>query len=137
MTSYNPAMQKASFTDDAVEVVSAGRVSKRIAKLDGLRVTLVTFGKGASVAEDGVATGALATTLCEEAHVGYVFQGALGVRQRDGSEEVFRAGDVMLLPPGHDAWTVGDEDFVFVQFSRGSDDYYGQGKSAGVAKGVS
>ena len=39
MPSYNPAMQKASFTDDAVEVVSAGRVSKRIAKLDGLRVT--------------------------------------------------------------------------------------------------
>src|SRR6187200_2702442 len=87
MTSYNPAMQKASFTDDAVEVVSAGRVSKRIAKLDGLRVTLVTFGKGASVAEDGVATGALATALCEEPHVGYVLQGALGVRQRDGSQE--------------------------------------------------
>jgi ethanolamine utilization protein EutQ (cupin superfamily) len=136
MACYNPAMQKASFTDDGVEVVSAGRVSKRVAKLDGLSVTLVTFGKGASVAEDGVATGFLDTELCEEAHVGYVLQGALGVRQRDGSEEVFRAGDVMLLPPGHDAWTVGDEDFVFVQFSRGSDDYYGESVSAAVAKGV-
>jgi hypothetical protein len=31
----------------------------------------------------------------------------------------------MLLPPGHDAWTVGDEPCVFVEFSRGND-YYGR-----------
>lgn len=136
MTGYNPSMQKASFTDDTVEVVTAGRISKRVAKLDGMSVTLVTFGKGASIAEDGVATGLMHTRLCEEAHVGYVLQGALGVRQRDGSEEIFRAGDVMLLPPGHDAWTVGEEDFMFVQFSRGTDDYYGQDASAGFANGV-
>lgn len=71
-----------------------------------------------------MATGVLDTEMCELAHVGYVLQGALGVRQRGGSEEVFKAGDIMLLPPGHEAWTVGDEDCVFVEFSRGSDDYY-------------
>jgi hypothetical protein len=27
----------------------------------------------------------------------------------------------MLLPPGHDAWSVGDEPCVFVEFSRGND----------------
>jgi hypothetical protein len=41
----------------------------------------------------------------------------------DGSEDVFAGGDVMLLPPGHDAWTVGDEACTFVEFSRGGDYY--------------
>jgi hypothetical protein len=29
----------------------------------------------------------------------------------------------MMLPPGHDAWTVGDEPCTFVEFSRGNDYY--------------
>jgi hypothetical protein len=45
------------------------------------------------------------------------------VRMADGSEEVFSAGDVMLLPPGHDAWSVGDEARTFIEFSRGNDYY--------------
>ena len=125
MRSYNPAMQKASFADDDVEHVEIGRISKRVAHLDGLSATLVTFGKGASVTEDGVKTGYLGDLkMCPLAHVGYVVKGALGVRQEDGSEEQFNAGDIMLLPPHHEAWTVGDEDCVFVEFSRGADDYY-------------
>ncbi len=35
-----------------------------------------------------------------------------------------RSGEVMLLPPGHDAWTVGDQACTFVEFSKGND-YYG------------
>jgi hypothetical protein len=30
---------------------------------------------------------------------------------------------VMLLPPGHDAWTVGDQACIFVEFSKGNDYY--------------
>jgi hypothetical protein len=41
----------------------------------------------------------------------------------DGAEEDFGPNDVMLLPPGHDAWTLGDEPCVFVEFSRGYEDY--------------
>jgi uncharacterized cupin superfamily protein len=55
--------------------------------------------------------------------VALVISGALGVQMADGSEEVFSAGDVMLLPPGHDAWTVGEEACTFVEFSRGNDYY--------------
>ncbi len=43
----------------------------------------------------------------------------------DGSAQDYSAGDVMLLPPGHDAWTVGDEPARFVEFSRGNDYYAG------------
>jgi hypothetical protein len=44
----------------------------------------------------------------------------------DGSEQDFSKNDVMLLlPPGHDAWSVGNEPCVFVEFSRGNDYYAG------------
>ena len=64
------------------------------------------------------------TESCQLPHVALVLSGALHVVMDDGSEEDFRKNDVMLLPPGHDAWTIGDEPCVFVEFSRGND-YYG------------
>lgn len=122
---YNPSMQKANFDSPSNEYIPIGRIYKKVAHLDGVDATLVTFPKGASVAEDAVKTGYLGDLdKCPLAHIGYILRGSLRVRQSDGSEEQFDAGDVMMLPPGHDAWTVGDEDCVFVEFSRGSEDYY-------------
>lgn len=122
---FNPTMQKADFVGPDVEHVQIGRIFKKVAHLDGVDATLVTFPKGASVAEDAVKTGYLGDLHnCPLAHIGYIIRGSLRVRQEDGSEEQFDAGEVMMLPPGHDAWTVGDEDCVFVEFSRGSEDYY-------------
>lgn len=63
------------------------------------------------------------TDLCELPHVALVTAGVLHVEDRDGASEDFGPGDVMLLPPGHDAWTVGDVDCTFVEFSRGNDYY--------------
>lgn len=45
-------------------------------------------------------------------------------REVVGSVDEFTAGDVMLLPPGHADWCVGDVDCTFVEFSQGND-YYG------------
>jgi hypothetical protein len=123
---HNPSMQKASFDKD-FELVEFGRIVKRVVKLDGVEATLVRFGAGASVKEDAVDPGLLGEhKSCPLAHVAYILEGAIRIRQSDGSEDVFRAGDIMMLPPGHDAWTVGDEDCLFVEFSRGSADYYGE-----------
>ena len=103
MGNYNPAMQRVhSDVDSDVH----GLISKRTAQLDGLSVAQVTFNKGARWSND--LKDFAGTELCELPHVALVIDGALGVRMADGSEEVFSAGDVMLLPPGHDAWTVGD-----------------------------
>ena len=63
------------------------------------------------------------TDQCELPHVALVTAGALRVVLSDGSQEDFSAGDVMLLPPGHDAWTVGDQACTFVEFSKGNDYY--------------
>ena len=43
----------------------------------------------------------------------------------DGSKEDFSAGEIMLLPPGHDAWCVGKTACIFVEFSQGNN-YYNQ-----------
>ncbi len=121
MVDFHPGMQKASFADIDSDV--HGLISKRTAVLNGVSVTQVTFDKGARWSND--LREYAGTDLCERPHVAVVTSGALGVRMTDGSEEVFAAGDVMLLPPGHDAWSVGDEACTFVEFSRGGDYYTG------------
>jgi uncharacterized cupin superfamily protein len=40
----------------------------------------------------------------------------------DGTEAEIGPGDVATIEPGHDAWTVGDEPAVLVQFGEGRPD---------------
>ena len=47
---------------------------------------------------------------CMIHHVGYVVSGRLQVMHGDGTELEIAAGDAFVIEPGHDAWTVGDED---------------------------
>jgi quercetin dioxygenase-like cupin family protein len=52
--------------------------------------------------------------LCEAAHTGVVLQGRMRVRMKDGSETEVGPGDTFYMPPGHDAWTVGNQACVLV-----------------------
>lgn len=54
------------------------------------------------------------TQSCMVRHSGYCLSGQMTVHADDGSEVTVRAGDVFVLEPGHDAWTVGDEACVLV-----------------------
>ena len=56
------------------------------------------------------------THSCEAPHFQYHVSGVLRVRMDDGREFDCRAGDVSLFASGHDAWTVGDEPAVVVDF---------------------
>jgi len=108
-------MQKARLTAaerEEIEREGVHGISKQDVRLDTVTVKNVRFEVGAT------------TKGCMLAHVAYVLSGCIKIRMTDGSEEVFAAGDVMMLPPGHDAWTVGDEPCEFIEFSRGTDDYY-------------
>jgi hypothetical protein len=62
------------------------------------------------------------TRSCEAPHFQYHVAGVLRVRMDDGSEFDCKPGDVSLLPSGHDAWTVGNENAVVVDF-QGMIDY--------------
>jgi hypothetical protein len=61
------------------------------------------------------------TDSCEAPHFQYHLSGRLGIRMDDGSEFVAEPGDVTSLPSGHDAWVVGDEPAVVVDWFGASD----------------
>jgi len=65
------------------------------------------------------------TTSCEAPHFQYHVSGRLGIKMDDGTEFVAGPGDVTALPSGHDAWVVGDEPVVVVDWSGASK--FGQG----------
>ena len=56
------------------------------------------------------------TNSCEAPHFQYHVSGTLHVVMDDGTEKDCKAGDVSSLPPGHDAWVVGNEPAVVVDF---------------------
>jgi hypothetical protein len=62
------------------------------------------------------------TKSCEAPHFQYHVSGTLRVVMDDGTEMDLKAGDVSLLPSGHDAWVVGNEPVVVVDF-QGMADY--------------
>jgi len=47
-------------------------------------------------------------------HTGICVSGQMAVRSDDGTEVTIGAGDVVVIEPGHDAWTVGDEACVLL-----------------------
>ena len=62
------------------------------------------------------------TELCEAAHEGYVVSGRMHLVFRDGRTLDCATGDLMVCPPGHDAWVVGDEPCVIIDWA-GFHDY--------------
>jgi quercetin dioxygenase-like cupin family protein len=56
------------------------------------------------------------TESCEVEHIGYVLRGQMKVVMAGGDELVVEPGDVFHMPAGHDAWTVGDEACVVLDF---------------------
>ncbi|MFF8840742.1 cupin domain-containing protein [Streptomyces sp. NPDC015130] len=66
------------------------------------------------------------TDSCMASHVGYIVSGRMKVVMDDGETVEFGAGDFMEVKPGHDAWVLGDEPCValdwvgFVDYAQAS-----------------
>jgi hypothetical protein len=56
------------------------------------------------------------TDSCQVDHVGYCIAGKLHVSYADGTEADITPGEVYRIGPGHDAWVVGNEPMVSVEF---------------------
>jgi quercetin dioxygenase-like cupin family protein len=91
-----------TFRDDTG---SAGRIV-----VGGLSIWRVVFEPGWRYTEhaDG--------ELCPAPHAAYIESGRLHVLTDDGTEAEGGPGAVMVIEPGHDAWTVGGEPCVFIDF---------------------
>ena len=57
------------------------------------------------------------TDSCLVPHTQYHISGRLRVRMDDGTEVEYGPGDVAVIPPGHDAWVLGNEPVVVIDFS--------------------
>jgi quercetin dioxygenase-like cupin family protein len=62
------------------------------------------------------------TDSCQAAHTGYVVSGRMMVVMDDGEEMEYGPGDFASMAPGHDAWIVGDEPCVVIDWE-GFGDY--------------
>jgi hypothetical protein len=56
------------------------------------------------------------TERCQAAHLGYVVSGRLHVLHNDGMEGEVGPGYAYRIEPGHDAWVIGDEPLVALEF---------------------
>jgi len=57
------------------------------------------------------------TDSCQQHHTGYIISGRMKVRMNDGTEMECGQGEVAVIPPGHDAWVVGNEPCVGIDFT--------------------
>lgn len=56
------------------------------------------------------------TRSCEAPHFCYIVSGRLAVVMDDGTRAELAPGDVAIIPPGHDAWVIGEERCVMLDF---------------------
>jgi hypothetical protein len=56
------------------------------------------------------------TDSCQAPHMLYCESGRMKVAMDDGTEQEIGPGDVATIAPGHDAWIVGDEPCVMIDF---------------------
>jgi hypothetical protein len=56
------------------------------------------------------------TDSCQVSHFGYCVAGGMRVRMDDGTERELAPGELVAIPPGHDAEVIGNETCVFLDF---------------------
>src|SRR3954454_25154713 len=69
---------------------------------------------------------AAGTDSCQTRHFGVAQSGRLVVSHEDSPGVEITAGDAYLIEPAHDAWVVGDEGFVGLEFEAKSATEYGR-----------
>lgn len=109
-----PRLQRKSFaTPDQVRKFPTGQCD--IVALDDISVGRFVFRPGWRWSND--VQPLAGTKSCQFRHLGYAISGSLEVRMDDGTSLVIRAGEAYEIPPGHDAWVVGDETWDSIEFA--------------------
>jgi class 3 adenylate cyclase/quercetin dioxygenase-like cupin family protein len=98
---------------DEVRVVDKARVE--LVELGELAVGRAIFEPGWRWSEH--VKPIVGTESCQVHHIGYVMSGHLHVEMTDGASLEVVGGDAFEIPPGHDAWVIGDEPWVSVDWA--------------------
>jgi quercetin dioxygenase-like cupin family protein len=92
----------------------AGKGQAAVVNIAGQPVMYVTYEPGWRWSEH--LKPILGTESCEATHLLYCLSGRLRVETNRGEQGEIGPGDVAAIEPGHDAWTVGEEPCVAVDF---------------------
>ncbi len=105
--------EKANF-DEATDVREFPHGRVEVVEVAGGEVARLTLMPGWKWSEH--VKPKVGTDLCQGAHFQYVISGRVMVEMADGTQIEIGPGDVNMLPAGHDAWVLGDEDCVVVDW---------------------
>ena len=111
MTTGNKGSAKSLTQPD--DHLSKGGVEIDLVQLGDLKVKRSTYPPGWRFSER------MGAPICYDTHVGYALGGHIAVELRDGTTLRVGPGDAFMIPAGHDAYVLGDEPFVMVQFDEG------------------
>ena len=89
-----------------------------LVNLDGVTIAKVTFEPGWRWSE--CVKPLVGTNSCQATHIGYGLSGRLHIVMDDVREYESGPGEASVVPPGHDAWVVGDESYVSIDFDLGT-----------------
>lgn len=106
--------------DTPQETRTFGNGKLELVNLESGPVGRATFGPGWRWSQD--VKPIAGTESCQAAHLGYFVSGRMKVAMDDGQEMDFGPGDFAVIPAGHDAWTVGEEPCVVIDW-QGFADY--------------
>ena len=109
-----PRLQRRSF-NDSEEIRKFPNGELRLVTLDDIVFGEFVFQPGWRWSQD--VRPIAGTTQCQHRHVGFVVSGQLHVVMNDGASMDFVKGDTYEIPPGHDAWVVGDTPYHGIEFS--------------------
>jgi mannose-6-phosphate isomerase-like protein (cupin superfamily) len=96
--------------DSPDETRPAGAGEARIINVGDMGIMHVTLQPGWKWSND--VKPIAKTDSCQAPHLNYLISGRMHVVMDDGTEEDFGPGDIAVIPPGHDAWVVGNEPVV-------------------------
>ncbi len=100
---------------DSKEVVQLPRTKIQSVSVAGRKVARFELQKGWKWSQD--VKPVVKTEWCEAPHFQYLISGRFHSKLKDGTEIEAKAGDVYYVPAGHDAWVVGDEPAVGIEFT--------------------
>ncbi len=96
------------------EVRTPDKTAINVVRLGSTEVGRFTFQPGWKWSE--CIKPVVGTDSCQADHLGYAISGRIHIEHEDGTSLELGAGEAYRIAPGHDAWVVGDEPFVGVEF---------------------
>jgi quercetin dioxygenase-like cupin family protein len=107
-------VRKSLDTPEETRPFEGGTGQLQLVNLEGGAVGRATFQPGWKWSEH--VKPIAKTDSCQAAHTGYYVSGRMKVVMDDGEEMEFGPGDFAVIAPGHDAWIVGDEPCVVIDW---------------------